>query len=217
MKRERRRPIKSNTPDMKPTELPVDYLRLVGESLSTALEAGLNELKKTYPESVLRAGGHLFADEVVVTVTLSHGKTNISATTVYASADYNPNAEKATLEATLAACVDAAGSVFDFYLDPKSPEKIAQIAHSSLGSLEEAPFDWTAIELNESQIPVWVKLDKSNPELDTLADDWLKKHDPQFAKAEENEEQEEFLRERLDAIKAAKSGTSSSGGGPITH
>lgn len=217
MKRERRHKTK-NAPEIKPTELPVDYLRLVSETLTNALDAGLKELKKIHPESVLRSTGQIYGDEVVLAVTLSHGKNVVSATTVYASADYNPNAEKPTLEMVLGACLDAAGSVFDYYLDPKDPAKVAQIADSSLGSLEEAPFEWSAIELNDSKIPVWVKLDKSNPELDTMAEDWLKKHDPDYEK-EDTSAEEDFLQERLDAIKAAKSGTGHSGGGsgPITH
>jgi hypothetical protein len=183
----------------------------------------LAEIKKTHQESYFKAHGAIYADEILLAITLSHGPNQIAATTVYSSADYNPNQEVPALTDVLAACLDSIGSVFGFYLDPASPEKVAQIAHQSLGALEEAPFEWTPTEIeNTHKISVFVKLDKSNPTLDALADEWLMKNDPHYQEELEKKENrnlteaEEFLDERLQAIKNAKSGTSS-GGGPITH
>ena len=225
MKWERRKLTPSQRPDVKTTELPFDYLRLVEQTVTQAMLKGLEEIKKTHPVSEFYADGAIFSDEVVLTLTLSHGAQNLSATTVHASTDYEPGADPTispgvALEKILGACVDAASAIFDYYLDPKSPIKIAQIADHSLGSLEEAPFDWTLIE--KTQPPVWVKMYKTNPKLESLADDWLNKPDPEFVKQSESSvvtvEAEEFLEERLEAIKKARDGGGSSGhGGPIRH
>jgi hypothetical protein len=215
---EKRRPI-PNGPAPKHSTLPVDYLRLVEQTITQALDAGLAEIKKIHPESTFFADGAIFGDEIILSLTLSHGEQNIAATTVYASCDYQPLQEKPSLEDILSRCVDAAGSVFEFYLDPKSPEKVAQIADHSLGALEDAPFDWTQSEAGAPVI--WVKIDKSNPRLDVAAEDWLMKNDPDYVKSKQKDDDasKEFLQERLDAIKKAKSGSGGPGSdsGPIRH
>lgn len=228
-KLEKRKPL-TKTAGAKPSNLPHDYLRLIEQTLTQALEKGLTEIKKTHPVSEFYADGAIYGDEVLVTITLHHGEKNILATTVYASADYHPGVETPTLETLLGSCVDTAGSVFDYYLDPTSPERIAQIADASLGALEEAPFDWTR---SESEFPIWVKIDKSNPRLEEAAEDWLAKNDPHYQAQTEKDleldagEAEEFLSERLDAIKKARDGGGGPGGmggpgstggsGPIRH
>lgn len=218
MKKWEKRKKPTQLTDSKSSPLPVDYLKLVGETITQALEKGLTELRKIHPVSEFYADGALFGDEALISVTLSHGEQNVAATTVHASADYNPGAEKPGLEATLAACVDAAASVFEYYLDPTQPERIAQIADQSLGALEEAPFEWTQTGA------AWVKMDKSNPRLEAAAEDWLARNDPDYQARLEREraESEEFLNDRLEAIKKAKSGQGGSGGpgdqsGPIRH
>jgi hypothetical protein len=203
--------------DSKSSPLPADYLKLVTETLTQAMEKGLVELRKTHPVSEFHVDGTLFGDEALVVVTLSHGEHNVVATTVHSSADYNPAAEKPGLEATLAACVDAAASVFEYYLDPTQPARIAQIADRSLGALEDAPFDWTKTG------GAWVKLDKSNPQLEAAAEEWLAKNDPDYQARLEREQQEaaQFLNDRLEAIQKAKTGQGGSGpgdqNGPIRH
>jgi hypothetical protein len=119
--------------------------------------------------------------------------------------------------------VDSIGEVFQFYLDPSRPERVAQLAESSLGALEEAPFEWTPMARGKTPvITVHVKIDKSNPQLDQLTEEWLKKNDPEYSKSEHGPKEpdftaaEEFLEERIEAIRAAKSGSGSSGG-PIRH
>lgn len=212
-----RRKQKKNEPN--PTNLPVDYLRMVQETVTQALDSGLNEIKKFHPISEFQAKGVLFEDEVIVALTLSHGPQTLTATTVYASADFNPAksaaiaaiselAEKGAhspLELTLAACVDSITSVFDHYLDPKFPERTEQLSQAALGALEEAPFDWTRFE--RVVPPIWVRIDKTNPALENLAEDFLRKNDPNFDQLEVDSE--EFLAERLEAIKKAQG----SGGG----
>lgn len=206
-----------------PADLPLDYLKLVEETLATATEKGLIELKKKYPDSKFKAYGAIYADEVLLAITLSHGATNLAATTVYASVDYNPNLPAPSLETILSACLDAVGTIYHFYLDPDDTDKIEQLSNHSLSAIEEAPFEWTTIDpIGTAKIPTWVKMDKTNPELDRLTEEWLQKNDPEYkanavAPAIAGEEAEEFLEDRLEAIKAAKSGSGQNGGGPITH
>ncbi len=225
VKWERRKKPAQNVPEVKPSDLPVDFLKLIESTVSTALEAGLTEVKKTHPEAHFYSRGAIFADEIMLTLTLSYGPKVLSATTGYASADFNPLEEKPTVDAVLAACLDAIGSVFEFYLDPKSPEKIAQLAHHSLSALEDGPFEWTPIEItDEVKIPVYVRIDKANPMLDEITEKWLIENDPEYhnlnleVDSTVEVESEEFLEERIEAIRAAKSGSGTTGGsGPITH
>jgi hypothetical protein len=203
-------------PDLKPVELPLDYLKMVEESIQHLLAPGLLEMKKSLPVCNIKASGALYSNEVLLAITLSHGEKNLIATTVYASSDFNPMNQEPGLEAILDECLDSAGSIFSHYLDPKHPERITQLASASIGSLEEAPFEWTPME--DTKINVWVKIDKSNPALESLTEDWLKKNDPNYLKDDETEEAENFLSERLEAINKAKSGSGHGGdSGPIRH
>ena len=205
-----------NKAELKPVELPVDYLKMVEESMNETLAAGLDEMKKTHPVCDIKASGALYSNEVLLAITLSHGEKNLIATTVYASADFNPMMPEPGIELILSECLDSAGSVFEHYLDPKHPERIAQLASASIGSLEEAPFEWTPME--KTKVSVWVKIDKSNPALESMAEDWLKDHDPAYSKEDEVAEAEEFLNDRLEAIRKAKSGSGHGGdSGPIRH
>jgi hypothetical protein len=221
--RRNRNPSKPASPG---SELPHDFLKLVEETMIQALEPGLNEVRKIHGSSTFKAQGAIFNDEILLSITLSHGPEVLSATTAHGSVDYRPDQEKPSVNDLLALCLDSLGSVFQFYLDPEFPERITQITDSSLGALEEAPFEWTPLKLDENQkIAVHVKMDKSNPVLDHLAEDWLKKNDPDYESRSTKQSEidlgdaEEFLEERIEAIRAAKSGTSSSGpgSGPIRH
>jgi hypothetical protein len=215
------------------TDLPIDYLKVVEETIEQACLAGVEILKSHQPICKFSADGAIFGEEVMLAVTLSHGANNLAATTVYASANFNPLAPgPGGIEAVLAACLDAIGGVYDFYLDPTQPEQIELLGHTSMSALEEAPFEWTPAPKSNThpKIPIWVKMDKTNPHLERLTDQWLRENDPLFHERTEKEEQEaqEFLEERLEAIKNAKSGSGGSGGsglggagggqnGPITH
>lgn len=200
--------------DLKPVDLPIDYLRLVEDTLAESLKPGIVELKKIHPVTELKACGAIFGDEVLLAITISHGEKSVIATTVYASADFNPLMPEPGIETILTTCLDSVGTVLDHYLNPAFPDRIARLAEAPISALEEAPFDWTPIE--DSKIPVWVKIDKSNPSLEALTEEWLMKNDPTYSPETEEDEAEEFLNERLSAIEKAKSG---SGGksGPIQH
>jgi hypothetical protein len=221
MKHEKR--ISASSANPRPGELPLDFLRLVEETMAQALAPGLEAIRKIHADSGFKAQGAIFGDEVVLSVSLTHGPEVLSATTVHASVDYHPNQEKPSLNSLLALCVDSIGQVFQYYLDPAQPERVAQIAESSLGALEEAPFDWTPMHPQPAQsLAVHVKMDKSNPLLDQMTEEWLRKNDPEYSKSEQrmNDAEftaaEEFLEERIEAIRAAKS-DSGQGGGPIRH
>ncbi len=224
MKPEKRIRNQKNT--AKPVDLPLDFLKLVDETITQALEPGLIELRKIHPESGFQSSGSVFGDELLLSISLTHGTQILHATTVHASVDYDPNRETPSINDLLAMCVDTAGIVFQHYLDPGFPERIARIAESSLGALEEAPFEWSAIPAPEAKgVVVHVKIDKSNPVLDRLAEEWLQKNDPARAKTGEAgaeariEAAEDFLEERIEAIRAAKSGSGGipGGNGPIRH
>ncbi len=213
MKWERRKKNLITAPEGTTGPLPVDFVRLVEETLTQGLEDGLIAIREIHPESGFHAGGAIYENEILLAITLTQGPTQISATTVFGSADYDPNAEKPALMEILSACLDATGSVFQHYLDPAFPERIAQIADQSLGALEEAPFQWSPLKSeNHPKIEVHVKIDKSNPVLDALTEDWLKKNDPNYREEsgknpdQTEKEAEDFLGERLDAIQGRKGG-----------
>lgn len=215
MKFERRVKPQANKPELKPVDLPLDYLKIVEETIQESMAKGLVELKKIHAICDLKASGAIYADEVLLAITISHGPKNLIATTVYASADFNPLMPEPGIEKVLESCLDSAATVLEHYLDPAFPDRIAQLASAPIGALEEAPFEWTPME--EAKVSTWVKIDKSNPALEAMAEDWLQKNDPNYsASGEAMEEAEEFLEERLDAIQKAKSG-SSGNSGPITH
>ena len=151
--------------------LPTDYLQMVAETFTSHFEEGLKILEQHETEPQFEAFGEVYSDEILIAVSL-FGKGHLSATTVYASTDFDPKASAPTAEELLSACIDAIGSVFGILLVPEKPEVIAQLASSTLSSLENIPFDWTKIEADQREI--FVKIDKSNPKLDSMADDWIK-------------------------------------------
>ena len=144
---------------------------MVTETFTTHFEEGIKILEQHQPESQFEAFGEVYADEILIAVSI-FGKGNLSATTVYASSDFDPKASAPTAEELLSACIDAIGSIFGLLFVPEKPEAIAQLASTNLSSLENVPFEWTKIEADHREI--FVKLDKSNPKLDALADEWIK-------------------------------------------
>jgi hypothetical protein len=222
---ERRLKPAGDKPDLKPVELPLDYLKILEETLLETLAPGLEALKKHHAICELKAHGALYSNEVLMAITISHGEQNLVATTVYASADFNPMMQEPGIEVILNECLDSAGGILSHYLDPKHPERIADFASASIGSLDDAPFEWTKVD--DTKVTVHVKIDKSNPTLENIAEDWLKNNDPSYQNTEEVAEAEDFLNERLEAIRNVKGGGGSGGfsgggyssgdSGPIRH
>jgi hypothetical protein len=200
-------------------------LKIVEETMNETLASGLEALKKHHSICDLKAHGALYSNEVLMAITISHGEQSLIATTVYASADFNPVMQEPGIEVILNECLDSAGAILTHYLDPKHPHRISEFASATIGSLEEAPFEWTKVD--ETKVTVYVKIDKSNPALESLADEWLRNNDPESGKEEETVEAEDFLNERLEAIRKVKGGGGSGGfsgggysggdSGPIRH
>lgn len=176
----------------KPSPLPSDYTKMVAEVFTANFDGGLKALKKNGHKAEFRVTGNVFTDEVALAISLVI-EGQLAATTVHASIDFDPRASSPTVQDLLGLCVDASGTLFGQLLDPKSPARIEQVASQSLGSLEKVPFDWTALELEKRK--VYLKIDKSNPDLDRAADDWLEKHDPGHKQrlAEEAQETEKLF------------------------
>ncbi len=107
----------ANKPALKPVDLPLDYMKLVEETLKDSLKEGLVELKKIHPISDIKAAGAIYSDEVLLAVTISHGPQTLIATTVYASANFNPLMEEPGIEKVLDSCLDCVGTVLLHYLD----------------------------------------------------------------------------------------------------
>lgn len=172
----------------KSSPLPADYLSMVEEIFTANFDAGVKALDEmTNAPHRFLARGEVFADEVVIAVSLlCEGQ--LAATTVQASADFDPKASSPTVEDLLGACVDAAGALFGTLLSAENPERLAQVADQSLAALEDVPFQWAQVTVENRK--VYLKIDKSNPLLDEMTDEWLSKHDPKF-KERLKEEQEE--------------------------
>jgi hypothetical protein len=155
----------------KSSSLPVDYLKMVNEVLTGHFEAGLKTYHQYKPDPYFDTHGQIFSDEIVVSVSLAHPG-HLAATTVYASCDFDSKASAPTVEDLLNVCVDAIGTVFSQLLDIENPDQLKNIARDSLSSLENMPFQWTEMEINQRS--VFLKIDKSNPKLDEMAENWLK-------------------------------------------
>ncbi len=180
---------------LKSSDLPVDFLKMVAEVFTTNFDEGLKALEKINrgAASSFKAGGQIYADEIILTVTLLT-ENQIAATTAYASIDFDPKASSPTLQDQLALCVDALGGLFSVLMDPSKPEDLEKLANESLSALEDIPYDWTPVDVEKRK--VFLKLDKSNPVLDQAADDWLAKNDPDYEerlKAEQLETEKLFV------------------------
>jgi hypothetical protein len=167
--------------------LPVDYLQMVRELFTTHFDEGLKALAQFKENPEIDARGTIFPDEVILSVSIGHVG-HVAATTVHASCDFDPKASVPTAQDLLSACVDALGGIFEILLDPKHPARLEQLAAESLTAFENIPFEWAAY--NVDRYKVFLKVDKANPKLDELADDFLRKNDPDLVEREKHEEEE---------------------------
>jgi hypothetical protein len=159
---------------------------MVNEVFETNFDEGLKALAKIVREkSYFSTSGRIYADEVILCVSLMH-EDRMAATSIYASVDYDAAASAPTMQDLLAACVDAVGAIFGQILDPAQPETLEAVAHESLSALENIPFEWTEIPIERYK--VFVKIDKANPMLEQMADDWLAKNDPDQVSSQAEEE-----------------------------
>lgn len=177
---------------IKSTHLPEDYLKMVNEVFSNNFEEGLKVYEQIKEGPYFHSDGGIFSDEIVLSVSLLH-KDQMIGTSVHGSIDFDPTASSPTAEELLGAAVDAIGSVYSELLDPSQGETLRQVAEGSLASLENIPFTWTEMKLNKKT--AYLKVDKANPKLERMTDDWLKENDPDFQKRldEEQKETEELF------------------------
>jgi len=168
----------------KAAELPVDYLKMVAEVFAANFDPALEVIRKMKRKPELAASGAIFPDEILLTLTL-HCDGDLAATSAHASADFDPKASAPTAEQLLADCVDALGGVLGNLLDPAKPDLIERLVDEPLSALENVPFEWTAVTVNKRR--VHVRVDKTNPKLDKLTDDWLRENDPEERAREERE------------------------------
>ncbi len=165
--------------------LPIDYAKMVNQVFSTNFDESLKMLtKKGGAKASFETHGRIYADEVILGISLLQ-EGQMAATTIYASSDFDPKASSPTIQDVLAALVDAAGSLYEQILDPK---KLDQLVEQSLSAMENVPFEWTAIQFDRHKI--FLKIDKSNPQLDQMAEDWLEKNDPARKSAKDEEQAE---------------------------
>ncbi len=213
---ERRR--NSNVP-MKSSELPIDFVKMVREVLEGHFGDGLKALEK---EGLCKAPGFLvtgaiWPDEIILSASLISEGTP-QATTVHASVDFDPKASSPTLQDQLNLCVDGIGSGFQNLFGDLENERLEKLAHGSLSAWEDIPFDWAKTDIEKKS--VWLRVDKSNPKLDQMADDWLAKNDPDYRKQLEEEEEETkdlFVAGPKDRNSGGNFGGSGGGSGPIRH
>ncbi|MBL7716182.1 MAG: hypothetical protein JNL01_12025 [Bdellovibrionales bacterium] len=167
--------------------VPVTYLKMVTEVFTNNFSSGLKRLDQVKKGSKFVACGEIFHNEIVLSMSITHPN-ELAATTAFASIDFDPKASSPKAEECLSACVDALGGVMQHLLIQSSDQQIEALAEESLAALEEVPFEWTLLEIE--RFKVYIKLDKSNPELDNMADDWLKKNDPNLKQWEDEQEEE---------------------------
>lgn len=167
----------------KASPLPLDYIRMVESVFVRHFDQELELYREIKPKSQFEARGEIYSDEVIVAVSLTTENV-LAATTVHGSVDFDPKASAPTVEELLSACIDAIAAAFSAVL---VPENLQAVAEETLAPLEEAPFEWTKTPSN--QIAVWVRMDKSNPKFDAVADQWLAKHDPQYQEKLQEEQQ----------------------------
>jgi len=125
--------------------------------------------------------GEVYPDEIVLTVAaVPVGQQALSAFSVHASVDFDPLASSPKAEDLLRFCVDAVGDVFKAVID--------QEPGLALSDLRGVPLEWDSVEISKRK--VYLKVDRSNPKLDRMADDWLAKNDPKWKETEELEDSE---------------------------
>lgn len=158
------------------SDLPVDFTKMVEGVYATNFQDGLDALEKhTRAKGIFRASGKIYPDEIVLSVSLAI-QGQLAATTVYCSVDFDPKASSPTAEDLLALAVDAIGGFYENFLDPKNPKALEQLAAGTLGAMDDVPFEWAKFDFGGKW--VYLMVDKANPELDTAADEWLAKNDP---------------------------------------
>ncbi len=166
----------------KPSALPHDYTQMVIETFTQHFEPHIQG-------SRFEIRGAIYTDEIVVSASVVRPG-QLTATTVYASSDFDPKASAPGIQELLAASIDAIATVFEqYFASLAAPKSKSTAADNEEGSFI---FDWAETEAN--RIKLFVRLDHANPVMDELTDQWLAQNDPEFeAKQKELEAETESL------------------------
>jgi hypothetical protein len=170
------------------TDLPHDFRKMAEEVFVTHFDEPLQAIRaRMGTKAGFEVYGAIFPDEIRVTVCLASPDRG-TPTSVHASADFDPKASSPKAEDLIAACIDGVGSIFQQLVEGLTEQRIDEIFGSldDLGS--DLPFEWTPAEINK--IRLYFRIDKANPGLDQMAEDWLSKNDPEYAERLEREEEE---------------------------
>jgi hypothetical protein len=199
---ERRRPSSGSLATRKQsTALPVDYTRMVTEVFTTNFDEGLKALHRYKTNPRFEVSGGIFPDEILLSIALVH-EGHLAATTAHASVDFDPKASAPSVPDVLAVCVDALGALFDKLLDPKDKAQLEALAQESLSAFDGIPFEWTPVQFDKHR--VFLRVDKSNPKLDEMTDEWLLRNDPEALERERREQ--ELVQKRFVTGERAKRG-----------
>lgn len=155
------------------TKLPRDYLKMVQDVFNKNFSKFLLKDKsgKSGRESFV-VQGEVFPDELVLVVSLKN-PSNLRMTTCYASVDYPPKKLKTesgapapssteVVQLAVNQCVDAVASFFNTFFEEGRPVDY---------DLEYRQ-NWTAVEI-EKNTPVYLRINRDNPELEAQADELL--------------------------------------------
>ena len=173
------------------SDLPKDYLKMVMGVFNTHFDEPLMRFKKMKNEANFAVNGGIYPSEIVLSVSLILKK-QLAALTVHASVDFDPKASSPTVQDLLGACVDMSATLFDQILNPANPEDFDKIFDASLGALENIPYDWSPVEVDRYK--VYLKLDRSNPNIEKMTEEWLNQNDP----ARKNRREKTVLEAVLD-------------------
>lgn len=178
----------SKGPAPKSAPLPEDYLQMVSQVFESNFSDALKTLSEKFGEASVVSRGGIYPDEIVLSISIVH-KGRLAATTVHSSSDFDPKASAPKAEDVLSICVDALANFIGQFLMSKNEALIIQFAGESLSELEKVPFQWTSFKNKEKKRDVFLKMDKSNPVLDHMTNQWLEKNDPLEKERKKNEQE----------------------------
>ena len=160
-----------------PISLPLDYLKIVEDTVSEKFSVELALYRELRPDAFFKVKGEFFLEEVLLAISLMSEKT-LSATTVYASTDYQSSDREEILQEKLNLMVDIIGATFEQLFSEKEPKvAVEKLAKPTLAELEDVALEWVKAGTTE----IYTRVDKANILLDQIAEDWLAKHDPEWA------------------------------------
>ena len=166
----------------KSTDLPRDFRKMAREVFATHFDEVLKAIRaRMGAKAGFEVHGAIFADEIRLTITLATADRGLP-TSAHASADFDPKASSPKAEDIIGACIDGLGSIFQQLTENLTDDRIEELFGTLDDLGKDLPFEWTKAEINN--IRIYFRVDKANPGLDQMADDWLAKNDPRY---EENQ------------------------------